>query len=417
MQSRVLGLPELPWVVLPHPIGGTPLDSVLRKVDAVLDSLIDRLTTTIAAKAPVTAAAPASRFDVECEDPWSDLQHEFLQRGWSDGLPLVPPTEQRVQRMLQAAGRAPQQVVAVLAPRMGAATTELIAVNAVMAGCRPAHMPVLIAAVEALAQRPFNLYGIQVTTHCVSPLLIVNGPLAGAMNIRGEAGMFGPGPWDNAVVGRAIRLLLLNVGGATPVDIDKSTMGHPAKFSFVMAENEAASPWQSLRRDRGFPDETSTVTVIGAEGPHNINDHESTTPEGLLRMIASSMAQPGQNNVYYAAEPLLILSPEHAATIAAGDLSKAQVQDYLFENARIPLSRFSQENIERRMWRKFPQLYRDQGPDVGVRVAQRPEDIMIVVAGGPGKHSMYVPTFGGTRSVTVAIRHDDGRAVLPGDLQ
>ena len=404
-------------MVLPHPIGGLTMDEIAPKVDAVLDEVLAKLTTPLPAVQVVTAAPPrAAKVDIPSSDDWDDLQREFARRGWSDGLPMVPPTEARVSRMLRFAEHAPDFVVGSLAPRMGAATVESVAVNAVMAGCRPLHMPLLIAAVRAMAQRPFNLYGIQATTHCVSPLLIVNGPLADALRVNGSSGMFGPGPWDNGVIGRAIRLLLLNVGGAVPVDIDKSTMGHPAKYTFVMAENEPASPWESLRAERGFDGQVSTVTVVGAEGPHNINDHESTTADGLIQMIAGSMAQPGQNNVYYAAEPLLILSPEHAATIAAGGYGKARLKEKLYEDARIPLSKFSPDNIERRMYRKFPGRYKGRSPDVGVTIAQRADDIMIVVAGGPGKHSMYVPTFGGTLSVTVPILHADGRPYAADEL-
>jgi len=402
--------------VLPHPIGGLTMEEIAPKIDAVLDEVLAKLTTPLPPAPAATALPPrAAKIDIAAEDDWDDLQREFVRRGWSDGLPMVPPTEARVARMLRGADHAADFVVGLLAPRMGAATVEAIAVNAVMAGCRPQHMPLLIAAVRAMAQRSFNLYGIQATTHCVSPLLIVNGPLADALHVNGSSGMFGPGPWDNGVIGRAIRLLLLNVGGAVPVDIDKSTMGHPAKYTFVMAENEADSPWQALRAERGFDDRVSTVTVVGAEGPHNINDHESTTADGLIQMIAASMAQPGQNNVYYAAEPLLILSPEHAATIAGG-YSKDGLKQKLYEDARIPLSKFSPDNIERRMFRKFPERYKGKGPDVGVTVAQRAEDIMIVVAGGPGKHSMYVPTFGGTLSVTVPILHADGRPYEAADF-
>ena len=417
-QARVLGLPSLPRVVLPHPIGGTTMDTIAPKLDAAFEDILAGLTTPL----PVTAAGSsavlrAERIDVPAgDDAWDDAQREFMRRGWGDGLPMVPPTPARVQAMLRFVDHAPDHVVAALAPRMGAATVEAIAVNAVMAGCRPVHLPLLIAAVHAMAERRFNLYGIQATTHCVSPLLIINGPLARVMNINGSTGMFGPGPWDNGVVGRAIRLLLLNVGGAVPVEIDKSTMGHPAKYTFVMAENEDASPWPSLRAERGYSDEVTTVTVVGAEGPHNINDHESITADGLLKMIAGSMAQPGQNNVYYAAEPLLILSPEHSATIAGGGYDKDSLKRKLFEDARVPLSMFSRENVERRMHRKFPELYKNAPDDVGVRLAHRPEDFMVVVAGGPGKHSMYVPTFGGTLSVTESIAHSDGRPYLGSDF-
>lgn len=417
-QAKVFGVPLLPRVVLPHPIGGTSMDTIAPKIDAVLDEILAKLTTQIAATAAHSAVIPrAAQVDIKVTDEWGDLQSEFVRRGWGDGFPIVPPTKVRVDQMFRFTDLSPEYLVASLAPRMGAATVEAIAINAVMAGCRPHHMPLLIASVQAMSERSFNLYGMQATTHCVSPLLIVNGPLAKTLNVNAASSMFGPGPWDNGVIGRAIRLLLLNIGGAIPGAIDKSTMGHPAKYTFVMAENEAASPWLPLRAERGYGDEVSTVTVVGAEGPHNINDHESTTAEGLIRMIAGSMAQPGQNNVYYAAEPLLILSPEHAATIAAGGYSKDDLKLKLFEDARIPLSQFSDENIERRMFRKFPQLYKDKPSNVGVRIAQRPQDIMVVVAGGPGKHSMYVPTFGGTICVTVPILHADGRPYAGRDFE
>ena len=409
----------MPIVVLPHPIGGSTMDTIAPKLDAAMDEIVSKLTTPLPVIADSNAAAPnvqAEHIRSTTDDEWGELQSQLRDHGWGDGLPLVPPTEARVQAMYKYVDHAPDHVVARLAPKMGAATVELIAVNAVMAGCRPQHMPLLIAAIGALADKRFNLYGIQVTTHCVSPLLIVSGPLAAAMNIHHSSGMFGPGPWDNGVVGRAIRLLLLNVGGATPAKVDKSTMGHPAKYTFCMAEDETSIAWPSLRAERGYSGDTSTVTVIGAEGPHNINDHESTTADGIIMMIAGTMAQPGQNNVYYAAEPLMIVSPEHAATIAAGGYTKDGLKQALYERARIPLSKFSRENIERRMYRKFPQRYKDQGLDVEVTVAQSWQDIMICVAGGPGKHSMYVPTFGGTRSVTVPITHADGRPYLPGDI-
>ena len=417
-QSRILGLPGLHTVVLPHPIGGTKMETIAPKLDAALPEILVRLTTPIDASASASPAAPrlAERIEIATDDEWGALQQSFVERGWSDGLPLVPPTEARVQAMLRHVDRPAEQVVGTLAPRMGAATVESIAVNAVMAGCRPEHLPLLVAAVEAMAQRELNLYGLQSTTHCVAPLLVVNGPLAERLGIHSGGSLFGPGPWANGVVGRALRLLMLNVGGGKPVEIDKATMGHPGKYTYCIAENEANSPWPSLRAERGFGADVSTVTLIGAEAPHNVNDHESTTAGGLLTMIAGTMAQPGQNNIYYAGEPLLLLSPEHAATIAGDGLSKDDVKRALHDQARLPLSRLSRENIERRMYRKFPKLFKDRPPDTLVPIAQRWEDIMIVVTGGAGKHSMYVPTFGGTRAVTRPIVRADGRAYAPDDF-
>ena len=418
-QARVLGLPSLPMVVLDHPIAGIALDKVLARLDGALDEIVAKLTTAL--PLPDVAAITSNRLrservEIDLTDAWSALQDDFVRRGWSDGLPLVPPTEARVAAMVGGSGTRGEQVIGEVAPKMGVATVEAIAVNAVMAGCLPEHMPVLVAAVQAMTDPLFNLKTIQATTHPVAPLLIVSGPLAQRLNINGGSGLFGPGPWSNGVIGRAIRLMLLNIGGGRPGEIDKATMGQPGKYSYCIAENEAASPWPSLRAERGFAPEVSTVTVLDAEAPHNVNDHESTTAGGLLTTIAGAMAQTGQNNVYYAGEPLLLLSPEHAATIAGDGFSKDDVKRSLYEDARIPMSRFSRENIERRLWRFLPRRYLNRPADTGVTVAQCQEDIMVIVAGGPGKHSMVVPTCAGSRSVTKPILKPDGRPWLPSDF-
>ncbi len=417
-QAKNLGMPDLPTVVLPHPLGGTSLDSVLAKVDKQFDEIIDRLTTPLK---PATAGqgkvnTASEWIELAASDEWGGLQREFMARGWGDGLPLVPPSEARVAAMVGGAGLPAEHIVGVVAPKMGVATVELIAANAVMAGCIPAHMPVLIAAVQAMVEPQFNLYGCQATTHCVAPLLIVSGPLAKALNINSGSGCFGPGPWANGVIGRAIRLILLNIGGARPGEIDKATMGHPGKFSYCIAEDETSVAWPALRVERGYGGETSAVTVVGGEAPHNINDHEATSGGGLITTICGSMAESGQNSVYYTAEPLLILGPEHAQTIAADGFSKDDVKKAIYDDARIPLNRFSPEIIERRLYRRMDMRYKNRGPGVMVTVAQRWEDVMVIVAGGPGKHSMWVPTFGATRSVTRPILKADGTPWLPGDL-
>jgi hypothetical protein len=195
-------------------------------------------------------------------------------------------------------------------------------------------------------------------------------------------------------------------------------MGHPGKFSFCIAENEANSPWSSMSEQRGFAKDISTVTVVGGEAPHNINEHEATTSGGLLTTICGSMAQTGQNTVYYHGEPLLILGPEHAATIANDGLTKEDVQRVIYEDARIPITRFGRETIERRLYRRLGYRYKNHHitPDTLVSIAQRWEDVMIIVAGGAGKHSMWVPTFGATRSVTRAILKKDGSSWQPEDF-
>src|SRR5690349_13949947 len=216
-------MPTLPTVVLQHPIGGTPTDTVLAKLDKAFDEILAKLTTPLESAREEIVEESGERVAIASKDEWTDLQRQMMARGWGDGLPLVPPTEERVAAMVGGSALPAGHVVAIVAPRMGVATVELIAANAVMAGCRPQHMPLLIAAVEAMVEPQFNLYGCQATTHCVAPLVIVNGPLAQSLNIHSGAGCFEPGPWDNGVVGRAVRLILMNIGGAIPVEIDKAT--------------------------------------------------------------------------------------------------------------------------------------------------------------------------------------------------
>ena len=412
-QARVLGLSGLPMVVIAHPVAGMPLPGVLVKLDAAFDDILLKLVQPLAAaEADARSSISLETVEIDARDDWADLQTEFIARGWGDGLPLVPPTEARVAAMLAGFGGDGTRVIGSMPPGLGVVTVAHIAVNAVMAGCRPAHLPLLVAAADALIDPAFNLKAVQATTHPVAPLLIVSGPLASRLGIHAGASLFGPGPWANGVIGRAIRLMLINIGGGQPVEIDKATLGHPGKYSYCIAENEAASPWAPLRVDRGFATDVSTVTLLDAEAPLNINEHESTSAGSLMTTICGAIATTGQNNVYYAGEPLLILSPEHAATIAADGWSKADVQRTVYEDARIPVSRFSKENIERRLWRFLPRRYLDRPLSTGVSVAQCPEDVMVIVAGGAGKHSMYVPTCAVARAVTRVVCNADGSALV-----
>jgi hypothetical protein len=345
---------------------------------------------------------------VEVEDDFDAVNALVLERGWGDGLPVVPPTTARVQAMLAYCDRPWNEPVAKIPPRYGEATPLRLAANAVMAGCRPEYFPVIVAAVEAMCEAPFNCYAIQATTHPCAPLVIVNGPIAKELGLNAGHNAFGQGAQANATIGRAIRLALVNIGGAIPGAGDMATQGGPQKYSYCVAENEDASPWEPLHVERGFPREASTVTVIGAEGPHNINDHESLNAEGILKMVAGAMATTGTNDNYLDGHPLLVFGPEHAATVAAGGYSKANVKNYLFEHATLPLSAFSDENIERRFRMRFPDRYGKAPLDTRMPVVQRPENLLIAVIGGAGKHSAFIPTFGTTRPVTRALKRRDG---------
>jgi hypothetical protein len=348
-------------------------------------------------------AERAARLSLDASE---DAAQDWLyEQGLTDGLPVVPPTPERVERMLAATDRAPSEELGTVPPRWGVATVEALAANAVMAGCKPEYFPVVVTAIEAMLEERFNLYALQATTHPCAPLVIVNGPLAGKLGINARYNVFGQGFRANATIGRAVRLILTNVGGAAPGVLDRATHGQPSKFSFCIAENEEENPWGPLHVERGFPAEVSTVTVCGAENPHNLNDHISNTSPGILTMMANSIAAIGTNNAYLYGEPILCVGPEHAAILARDGIGKAELREYLFRHGRIP----------RALWQSagmfgMPGSGNNHFPnDDALPMFRKPEYLMIIVAGGAGRHSCWLPTFGaGTRAVTRAIARRDG---------
>jgi len=324
---------------------------------------------------------------VMVEDSAVVINDYFIEKGWSDGLPIIPPTEEAVEKMLSGTKRDPADVVVAIPPWWGEATVEKIAINAVMAGCLPEYMPVIITALEAMSEDRFRLAAIQPTTHPVAPLMIVNGPIAKKLNINSKAGAFGPCWRANATIGRVIRLILLNIGGAFPGKLDLSTQGQPSKYTYCIAENEEDSPWEPLHVERGFDASMSTVTMVAAENPHNINDHVSITGEEVLISICNAVMVTGSNNVMgQDGSPVIALGPEHAATIAADGFSKNDVRTYIHEKGRIPLKRFHKRAIEK--------YYPGWDENAMVPITAHKEDITIIVVGGTGKHSAYIPTTG-----------------------
>lgn len=334
-------------------------------------------------------------------DDLDAINQLYRQRRWTDGLPIVPPTVERVERALRHTRRAAHEVVARVAPGYGAATVERIAVNAVLAGCDPEYLPVLVAATEAVADPRFNLQGIQATTNPVAVWMIVNGPVARRLGINGTFNCLGQGAWGNATLGRALRLILQNIGGALPAEMDRATQGQPGKYTFCCAENEEATPWAPLHVERGYPADRSTVTVVGAEGTMNMNTHSKDAAE-LARVIAETMMHPPSNEYVHGGEPWLVLGPEHAEVFRRGGLSKLDVKRRLWEASRMPASRLSGKDQQRLHDSRSGELG-GIGPDSLIPISPRPEDVMIVVAGGPGTHSVYVPSFGNTRAVTREI--------------
>jgi len=339
---------------------------------------------------------------IRLEDDEHEAADQLHSWGWTDGLPVVVPTVERVDRMCRGSVLAPHHTLGHLAPRGAVLTVRHLAANAVMAGCLPEYMPVLEAAVAAMQEGTFNLFGMQTTTHPCALLVIVHGPLADALEMNSGAGCFGPGNRANATIGRALRLLLMNVGGALPGETDRATQGSPAKYTWCFAENEAASPWPPYRSLFGLDPGESAVTVAAVEGPHNINDHGSDTGEDVLRTIAGTMTTVGTNTLYRGGDHFVVLGPEHAAVIANSGFSREAAQAYLYDHARVAVDRIPPKKLEEAAgWGGYAGHLEEWGGRIPL--ARAPEEIRVLVAGGPGKHSSWIPTFGPTYSQTRRI--------------
>jgi hypothetical protein len=334
------------------------------------------------------------------------------ERGWTDGLPVLPPTDDLVMAMLHHLGRDPGEVLGVMPPGEGIVTLEKIAINAVMAGCRPEYLPVLIAALEAMVEPEYNLYGRQTTTHPGAHLLIVNGPLRHELDVNCRHNVFGQGWRANATLGRALRLILINIAGNRPGVTDMATHGHPGKYSFCMGEDEEGSPWEPLHVERGLAPEASAVTVYCAEAPHNINDQVSKTPEMFLGSAASTMATLGGNGLYrsgLSGEQGLVISAESARWLADFGWNKHDVKRFLYDNARQPV----RELRGRGGWGKspLPPFVDTDDDDAMVPIVNAPENIVVLVAGGHQRHMNALLTAGYSTSVTRAITLKDGTPI------
>lgn len=254
-------------------------------------------------------------------------EHEALDdRGWTDGLPVVPPTEARVLRMLAGTTRDPGDIVAVVPPNLVECTVEKVAINAVMAGCRPEYLPVVLAAVDAACSDEFNMHGVLATTMGVGPILVVNGPIRHRIGMNSGINVFGQGNRANATIGRALQLVVRNVGGGRPGEIDRATFGSPSKLGMCFAEDEEGSAWEPLGVERGFAAHTDTVTVFCGEAPHIVVDQASRSPESLTKLIAEALRTSIGPRAFGGYEAMLAVSPEHMARFAAAGWTKARLR-------------------------------------------------------------------------------------------
>ena len=320
----------------------------------------------------------------------SDPVEFCFQQGWTDGLPVVPPTADRVGAMLEAARLAPGKQIALVEHRSVAITAEKVAINAVMAGCKPEYLPVVVAAVEGIGDPRWSYHGPGTSTGGAAVLMIVNGPIARELDINAGDNLFGPGWRANLTIGRAVRLVMRNVCGSLPGLLDRGTLGHPGKLSYVIAENEADSPWTPLHVEHGFRPEQSTVTVIASEAPHQFYNQLSPTAEGVLTTLADSMRISG--TVMGQSTYAVILAGEHMRTIAGSGWGKKEIRQFLFDHTK---------NSHAHLKRTQRMAGAIQAADETTMrpLVASPDDILVVAAGGrAGAFSAFIPGWGSAKN-------------------
>ena len=330
------------------------------------------------------------------DDAGEAIEYYFRQ-GWTDGLPVVPPTVDRVAQFLEHVGRSPSEILGTEPTRGRVITVEKVAINAVMAGCLPEYLPVVIAAVEAMCEPQFNLHAITASTMGAAVLMVVNGPIVRDLGLNSGVSVFGPGHRANATIGRSVRLVISNVTGAVSGELDKATMGHAGKYTWCIAEAEDVSPWEPLHVERGIPANQSAVTIFAGLSPTQVRNHEANEPKGILTSFSDAMfaAGPGQGEI------VVVLCPEHIGNIKSAGWTKTQVKEFLFGITQRKASEWARVG-------PAPGDLAASDADVLQPVAQSPDSITVLVAGGAaGAFSDIIPLWGGgsnSRSVTWPIR-------------
>ncbi|HXV80191.1 MAG TPA: UGSC family (seleno)protein, partial [Candidatus Binatia bacterium] len=364
----------LPLVEVPHPIGTISNDALRKVAETALESILTSLTQsnvdseTMATSSAQSRVCDATEILTVPRDP-AALFHFVMARGWSDGLPVLPPTRAAVDAMIGSGGLPKGHVLGIIPPLNGIATIEKIAANAVMAGCLPQYFPLALAGVKGMLQPGFNLDGVQTTTGNVAPLAIVNGPCRKALEINCGANVLGQGWRANATIGRAIRFVMINIGGAVPGLYDKSTVGQPAKYTFCFGENEEESPWEPLHVERGLNCEANTVSMFGCSGVNSAVDMASQNTKGLLKTFALTMIG-GMTSGVTSTEVMLVICPEHAQIMFKEGYSKGDIRAALFAMARVSFEKISDENLEL-LSKRRSSWFKTGGREIGV--VDRPE--------------------------------------------
>ncbi len=343
-----------------------------------------------------SAELQSTRYDVS--DTVEAIEF-YYSKGWTDGLPIVPPTESSIRAMLDAVALEPGTEITFIENRQVSVTAEKVAINAVMAGCTPAHMPVVVAAVEAIGDPLWSYHGPATSTGGSAVFMLVNGPIAQDLEINYGNNLFGPGWRSNATLGRAVRLVMRNVIGTIPGQLDRSSLGHGGKYTYCIAENEAESPWAPVHVERGFKPEQSTVTVFAAMAPHQYSNQLSNTAEGVLTTLCAHMRI--STGLRSQPQYVLVFAGEHMKVIGDDGWSKDDIKRYCFEHTQVSHAEMKRINL----------MPGEIGPgdDTTMQsLVDSPEDFIVVAAGGrAGVQSAFIPGWGGKRtsqSVTKEIR-------------
>ena len=313
----------------------------------------------------------------------SDVIEHYFRSGWTDGLPVVPPTPEKVRDFLDYAGLSPSEILGTEPTKGRVITAEKVAINAVMAGCLPEYFPVVLAAIDALCEPQFNLHAITVSTMGAAVLAVVNGPIANDLAMNSSVSVFGPGHRANATIGRAIRLVIINVTGAVPGVLDKATLGHPGKYTWCIAEGEEVSPWEPLHVERGRDANSSAITLFAGLSATQVSNHTGDNPEAILTSFRDAMFSAG----YGQGEVVVVLCPEHVGYLGGAGWSKADVKRYLHENA--------QRTVEE--WVSAGHMAPNGGDaEAMLATARSADSITVLVAGGfAGAFSQVIPLWGG----------------------
>ena len=330
---------------------------------------------------------------------------QLHELGCTDGLPIVVPTPARVERFVLASGLDADMVLGEMGPAMGIATVEKVAAAAVMAGCIPDYMPLVVAAAKAAADPRFDLGELQATTHCTAPLIVVNGPVRLDCGVASGFGALGPGHRANASIGRALRLCLINLGGGKPGLSDMALLGHPGKFTYCLAEAEEESPFPPMHVSLGFNPQDSVVTLLGCEAPHSViysdNADDPEDAEKLLHVLSVGLANLATNHaILNSGSAMVVLNPKHADLLGRANMSRDAVQQRLWELTHLPTADHNRYGGQ--FGSRFP------GPEYSAFA--KPENILIMVAGGSGLYSMVMPSWGGAGHfncpVSVTVERD-----------